>query len=252
MSLKIVHISDTHGAKHHSKLVIPECDVLIHSGDIGGRTSVPEVAEFLIWFEKQPARKKIFVAGNHDICLDRKWSANLRSQNRSIEAMLASQANRDSLDLIKNYDVTYLCDEEYVWEGVKFYGSPYSPSFHRQHWAFNADRGQEIQKIWSKIPSDVNVLITHGPPYKILDHVDDKYREKVGEDMNVGCKDLLDVIKKRLFHLKLHCFGHIHSQYGIILNSISNSRTCLFSNGAVLDNDYNMLIKNPLIINLEI
>ena len=68
--MKIVHISDSHGAKYHTKLEIPECDVLIHSGDIGGRTSPTEVQEFLAWFEKQPAKKRIFVAGNHDICLD--------------------------------------------------------------------------------------------------------------------------------------------------------------------------------------
>jgi predicted phosphodiesterase len=41
--MKLVHISDTHGAKHHTKLIIPECDVLIHSGDLGGRTTLFEL-----------------------------------------------------------------------------------------------------------------------------------------------------------------------------------------------------------------
>jgi hypothetical protein len=51
-----------------------------------------------------------------------------------------------AIDLIEQYDIKYLCDKDYVFEGIKFYGSPYSPSFHREYWAFNADRGGEIKK----------------------------------------------------------------------------------------------------------
>jgi hypothetical protein len=42
---------------------------------------------------------------------------------------------------------------------VLFYRQP----THRG-WAFNADRGEEILKIWNKIPNNTDVLITHGPP----------------------------------------------------------------------------------------
>ncbi len=52
-------------------------------------------------------------------------------------------------------------------EGLKFYGSPWQPTFH--NWAFNLDRGEEIKKVWDKIPNDTDVLITHGPPFGILD-----------------------------------------------------------------------------------
>lgn len=237
-----------HGPKGHTQLKIPECDVVICSGDIGGRTGRVELVEFLVWFEALPARKKIFIGGNHDLCLDEKRSHSLRNQGRNIDALMAKQEYEDCVKLIENYDVMYLCNRDYVWEGVKFYGSPYSPSFHRSHWAFNADRGEEIQKIWARIPSDTQVLITHSPPYRILDLVDERYKEREGEDMNVGCQDLSNVIKSRLLDLKLHCFGHIHDQYGVILGHVSNNRRVLFSNGAVLNNDYKQLVINPLTV----
>ena len=248
--MKICHISDTHGAKYHSKLVIPECDVLLHTGDLGyWRTGLMELTEFLIWFEKQPARCKIFIAGNHDVVLDHKWYNAQYKQNPVMGAM-AKQQYDDAKELIKNYDVVYLNDSSYTFEGVKFYGSPYTPSFHREHWAFNADRGDEIKKIWSKIPNDVNVLLTHGPVYDILDHVEDRFREQQGEDMHVGCKDLYYTIKQHLFKLKLHCSGHIHGNVGIVNRAISNTRHLLFSNQAVVTNDGEQLVFNPLIINL--
>ena len=67
--MQIVHISDTH--TYHNNLHIPNCDVLIHSGDIGNRTNLKELTEFLVWFEQQPANIKIFIGGNHDIILDK-------------------------------------------------------------------------------------------------------------------------------------------------------------------------------------
>jgi len=59
--MRLVHISDTHGKKYHNNLIIPECDVLVHTGDIGGRTTCFELVEFLEWFNKQPAKIKIFI-----------------------------------------------------------------------------------------------------------------------------------------------------------------------------------------------
>lgn len=251
MSKQVVHISDTHGL--HDKLIIPDCDLLIHTGDIGGRTTLFELKQFLEWFRKQSANNRIFIAGNHDLCLDKSW-INRQKNKGSVEGLLAQQHYNNAMELIAEYkdkyDIIYLKDSSYNYEGIKIYGSPYSPSFHRQNWVFNADRGNEIKKIWSKIPSDVNILMTHTPPYKILDRVEDKYRESQGEDMNVGCQDLLEIIAKRLFDLKLHAFGHIHSQYGTILAPVSNTRNVLFSNGAVLNNDYKILINEPLIITI--
>lgn len=249
MSLRLVHISDTHGPKWHTRLTIPECDVLVHSGDIGGRTTLLELTEFLIWFEKQPAKKKIWVAGNHDLIMDRKWAAKKEKED-GVFGMIAVQQHYDAIKLIQNYDVVYLNGKEHVHEGVKFWGSPMSPSFHREYWAFNLDRGEEIKKEWAKIPNDVNVLITHGPPHGVLDSISEKYKASPDEDIHRGCEDLMSVIKKRLHSLKLHCFGHIHENTGLVQVPVSQTRLVWFSNGAVMNNGGDLVYPKPITINI--
>lgn len=249
-SIKICHISDSHGEKVHSKLIIPECDVLVHSGDIGGRTSLPELLSFLEWGEKQPAKEVLFVPGNHDIVLDKYWPNKLFNKGLTVQSQLAKQQYEDAMEMVEKSKVKMLIDKDYVFEGVKFYGSPYTPSFHKEHWAFNADRGVEINKVWAKIPGDTNVLITHGPPYGVLDLIPEKFKQTPEEDVHRGCEEQMKVIKSRLFDLKLCCFGHIHSNYGVISQAVSGSRKVLFSNGAVIDNQYVIETINPLIITI--
>ena len=248
--LTIVHISDTHGARGHSRLTIPECNVLIHSGDIGGRTTLFELVEFLTWFEKQPADVKIFSAGNHDLILDFDWVQRQKKEN-AIQGMIAEQQHNDALEYLKKFNVVYLNNEDYIYKGIKFYGSPITPSFHRKFWAFNADRGEEIQQYWDMIPSDVDVLITHGPPYGILDAIPEGFKQTPNEDIHRGCEDLLKTIRTRLHKLKLSCFGHIHDgPNGLILKQFGSNRFIRFSNGSVLDNDYELVVPKPLLITL--
>lgn len=244
MGLKICHVSDTHGGKQHSKIRIPECDILIHSGDIGGRTGPTELAEFLDWFNKQPAKYKIFIAGNHDICMD-----NLYLESREgIIGLSATNSIRQSVkDILKKYsDIIYLENSGTKIEGLNIWGSPITPSFHRQNWAFNADRGEEIRNYWNLIPDDTDILITHGPPYSILDTIPAEFKMRYDEDIHRGCKDLLETTL-RLKNLKLHCFGHLHNQYGVIQAGFN---TTLYSNGSVLTENYQLRIESPIVIHL--
>ena len=50
--------------------------------------------------------------------------------------------------------------------GYNFYGSPYSVEF--CGWAF-MEECENLAKIWEKIPTNTDILITHGPPFDILD-----------------------------------------------------------------------------------
>ncbi len=114
-------------------------------------------------------------------------------------------------ELIELYpELIYLENSEVVIDGVKYWGSPCTPTFGR-NWAFNVDRGDDITKIWSQIPDDTNILITHGPPYKFGDKVHDAW---YNPETNVGCKDLLERITE-LKELKIVTGGHIHSGHGI-------------------------------------
>ena len=85
-------------------------------------------------------------------------------------------------------------------DGVKFWGSPWQPAFY--DWAFNVPRGRQLAEMWALIPDDTDVLITHTPPYGILDQVEN------GE--LVGCEDLREALLR--VKPKLHVFGHIHGK----------------------------------------
>lgn len=230
--MTILFLSDTH--TFHNKLIIPKCDVILCAGDIGGRTNLKELNDFLIWFEKQPANKRIFCAGNHDIILDKKMGR--KAKDGSIQRIIDEQAYNDALSLIKNFDVVYLENSSYVYNGIKFYGSPISPSFYREYWAFNADRGGEINEYWKKIDEDTDVLFTHGPCYGILDKV--KYDKK-----HVGCKDLLNRIKE--LNIICHVSGHIHEGYGY-----EEYDGVHYFNASVLNEEY-QVVNKPILVKIN-
>ena len=138
MSMKILHISDTHG-NHHRLLDLPEADVVVHSGDFTMNGSEAEAIDFMNWVCDLPYRHKIFICGNHDDCL---YGANI-----------------DGLD----DNVHYLCNSGIEIDGLKFYGVP----------MFMGDCVTDRQSHnYVRIPADTDVLITHCPAYGILDFDD--------------------------------------------------------------------------------
>ena len=102
--MKILHLSDTHGL-HHQVIGLPEADVIVHSGDISNNGTEEEVLDFLNWFIELNYPHKIFVTGNHDLCL---WDA------EGIEDL--------------PYNVHFLQDKGVEIDGVKFFGIAYNHS----------------------------------------------------------------------------------------------------------------------------
>jgi Icc-related predicted phosphoesterase len=140
-----------------------------------------EIEQFLKWFSNTDFEHKIFIAGNHDFGFE----------------------ERTDIDQeFKDLGVTYLFDNDITIDGIKFYGSPWQPEFH--NWAFNLPRGEELAAKWEKIPDDVDILITHGPAYGILDYA------PIGG--HVGCEELYRKIVE--VKPKIHVCGHIHDSYG--------------------------------------
>lgn len=66
--MKILQISDTHN-RHRQLADLPAADVIVHCGDFTEYGTMKEVLNFLNWFFELPYNHKIFVTGNHDICL---------------------------------------------------------------------------------------------------------------------------------------------------------------------------------------
>lgn len=200
--LKVAAISDTH--TKHNKLVIPECDVLIHAGDATFRGTYQEIVDFAKWFEKQPAKYKIFVPGNHE---------------KVFEECLPI-----SISWFKEHCPTgiLLIEDEIIIEGIKFYGSPITPYFH--NWGWNRFP-HEIVRHWEKIPDDTNILITHGPPKEILDQIsfDRDY---------LGCPFLKEVVIN--LNISHHIFGHIHGGHGY--KEVNRKK---FYNVSICDEAYN-------------
>ncbi|HEX8564708.1 MAG TPA: metallophosphatase domain-containing protein [Pyrinomonadaceae bacterium] len=176
---RIVLLSDTHNC--NEQISVPGGDVLIHAGDATNRGQVDEIVAFNEWFSGFPHKHKIFVAGNHD------WLFETRP--KYAQSLLAK-------------NVVYLQDSAVEISGLKIYGSPWQPRFF--DWAFNLNRGGEMAEKWKLIPNEVDILITHGPPFGILD-------ETPRGDF-AGCEEL----RKRVEEIRpqLHVFGHIHFGYG--------------------------------------
>lgn len=97
---------------------------------------------------------------------------------------------------------TYIQHETVVIEGIKIFGTSYQPVFF--DWAFNIqDKEREI--FYREIPDDTDILITHCPPYNVLDLLHDNVS-------HVGCPFLKKELKR--IKPKLHLFGHIHESNG--------------------------------------
>lgn len=203
--MKIVAISDTHNK--HDDLIIPNCDILLHSGDITffSKKGTQEVVDFLNWFHSQPAKHKIFIAGNHDVLLEKE------------EAFFRK---------IMPPSVIYLNDEMVTIEGINIWGSPITPWFH--DWAFNRKRGEDIKKHWDLIPDNVDLLLTHGPAYGILDD---------SANGRLGCQDLLSAIKR--IQPSVHIFGHQHAKGHVSIEM--NGKNIEFYNSAMVDNSYKII-----------
>ena len=178
--MRIVAVADTH--LYHAELTVPDGDVFVHAGDLCRGGELHELEEAAAWLRSLPHPTKIVVAGNHD------WAF-------VHEPARARAALGDG--------IVYLEDSGATIDGVRFWGSPWQPAFN--DWAFNLPRGAPIAAKWAKIPDDVDVLVTHGPPHGIGD------RGPVAG--RLGCEDLLARVRR--VRPKLHLFGHIHQDGGL-------------------------------------
>lgn len=174
-------ISDLHG--HYPKL--EGGDLLIVAGDLT-RSDQPYQYEFIYdVIEEKKYKKIILIAGNHDGCIE-----------------------NGRVEFVEDSKIDYLCDSGTEFEGLKIWGSPWSltfPGINPKCIAFTGTEDELAEK-WALIPDDTDILVTHGPPWGILDKT---YRKE-----HVGSKSLGLKIGHMEIPPKLWVWGHIHEAYG--------------------------------------
>ena len=210
---KLVFISDTHSSMHEIK--IPECDILFHCGDATYRGGLQEMEGFIKHFTNNKAKERVFVAGNHD---------------KGLSSMFPEEMRITLRDKLSKAGIIYLEHEARDVQGLKVFGSPYSPQF--GEWGFQYLRGSDK---WGDIPEGLDILITHGPPFSIMD--------KNHRNWPCGCEHLFNHVMKK--QPRIHAFGHIHEGYGT--HSFNNTR---FINASCLDEMYDA-VNQPIVVEYD-
>jgi Icc-related predicted phosphoesterase len=197
-SLTIVVLSDTH--ELHREVEVPPGDILIHAGDFTmDSRSAEKLLDFNDWLGELPHAYRVVIPGNHDFIVE----------DAARRTLITS--------------ATLLIDESVEIMGLKFWGSPITPLLGE---AFGVVSDTLRAKLYSRIPADTDVLVTHGPPYGILDR-------PPGSDRHEGCHRL----KAAVLRVKpmLHVFGHIHGAYGTVCTNET-----LFVNAALPGREFGM------------
>jgi 3',5'-cyclic AMP phosphodiesterase CpdA len=247
--MKIVAISDSHTMLSKPQdgvpIVVPDGDVLIHAGDLTFTGVLEEVRAELKAISALPHRRKIVVPGNHDFFFDERFMDGHIFRRWRIDRPISVQ------ELLAEFpDIDVLIDRSTMVGKYKVHGSPWQPAFY--DWAFQFSAGekgrQEAKMRWATIPLDTNILVTHTPPWGILDIVDFEHRHQ--GDNRAG-DYLLRTRIEDLKQLRLHVFGHLHAGYGNIdlpLDGHGGEPTT-FVNAALNTNSYVPLNK-PIVIDL--
>jgi Icc-related predicted phosphoesterase len=209
--MKICAISDSHGCE----IDIPKCELLIIAGDISTLGDIDWFTDrYIPYLMTQEFNKCLLVFGNHDddIHMNKNWS--------KIEKTLPDK-------------IKVLTNESYIYKGIRFYGSPHC----RYISGFRNTMSESILKsIFSNIPLDTDIIITHSPPYGIGD-------VPQGESFHLGSSSLLDKVK--VIEPSYHIFGHIHT--GEKYTRIGKTK---YLNVSIVDERYENVFK-PTMINFK-
>lgn len=222
--VKCGHISDTH-QENIADIVVTDLktetfgtlDLLFISGDLTYRGDIDKLKQVAEQCEDLVThgyvKDVVVVPGNHDKSFDPKFRKNSWFNPEIAKAQFKDRAG-----------VHLLIHKAIELHGIKIFGSPWTPEF--CNWGFNY-YPEKAQELWDDIPSDTQVLVTHGPPQFILDEVNDYMKIKY-----CGCP----VLAKKIVQtpsIKYHLFGHIHEGYGKV---VKDGTTYL--NSSIMNRNY--------------
>ncbi len=190
--------SDLHG--EYPKLA--GGDLLIVGGDLTAKDTFSEYISWAKWVKKQGYEKVVWIAGNHEGCVEKK-------KYDPVPEYITDESGNSSTW------IDYLCDSGTSFKGLKIWGSPWTLTFAGMSpkcKSFTVDTDKELAKKWAMIPTGTDILITHCPPWGLMDTVEDFF---TGHMKNTGSKSLLEAVER--IKPKIHVWGHIHEGYGQLL-----------------------------------
>jgi hypothetical protein len=213
--------SDLHGFLP----AVEPCDVLLLAGDL-----VPlEIQEdmelswrwfsdvFARWLEKVPAGEVVAIGGNHDFLLDR--------LHRRLGAGVHAALFDAGWIYLQDAGTTLGC-------GLKVWGTPWSPGM--ADWAFMG-HDHELAEFFDRIPTGLDVLLTHTPPYGKGDRAPREINPLAGwlnAHEHIGSRTLQSAIHRA--KPRLVVYGHVHADGGWRLDTPDTR----YANVSVLDEDY--------------
>ena len=135
--------------------------MLLHAGDFTRRGWPDEVEHFKKFLDSLPHEYKVVIAGNHELTFDlENWSRIIEKWTPPYE--INPGETKSILD-----NCIYLEESGCEVLGYKIWGTPWTPT--HSNMGFNADHGSDIEAHHAKIPADTEILLSHGPPFGILD-----------------------------------------------------------------------------------
>lgn len=196
--MKVLATSDLHG--NLNDLNFESADIVLIAGDFMeqkgfGKWRMQDQKKWLYekffpLVEKHTNVHFVAVPGNHDLCLDWRLTSKFKDMNWNIKWP-------------KNFHL--LVDEMIELNGLKIYGTPWVPVI-SMIWAYEAEHDALVKK-FSKIPANLDILLTHTPP-RIPDSCIDRSMQWGGYEA-FGSSELAQAIFEKR-PKNLFC-GHIHS-----------------------------------------
>ena len=202
--MKIVHFSDWHGKWTH----LPWAEIYIVTGDMLSDHVNKYLGE--TYGQMSPKLETYYQAQETRQIKARKYLGNPNG------FVLYVRGNHDRYDyggMFKGGPVCELAvDQSVVFSRLKF-GGTRGVTYESGEWADEL-KEEEFNQLVDKLPNDLDILVTHSPPHKIMDRTE-RYE---GQSKSYGSSALSRFVTKRMAEsngLKLHCFGHVHSAAGI-------------------------------------
>jgi len=220
MKLRACHISDTHDVNQSLNMLVPnDIDIVFFTGDMTYRGADWELDKLIgnLKALKQRVKHIVCILGNHEV---------------GAEGNMIEWSRR-----FKEINVQLLHNEGVEIEGIKIWGSAYTPYFFG--WAFQYENKQyaaqyageylpTARDIWNQVPEDTQVLLSHCPPFFILD---------LCANGHVGCPVLRERIEE-LPSITHSLFGHLHESHGTTtINGV------IYINSSIMDGKYRFVNK---------